>query len=192
MINKIIDFSIKNRLVIALLTLVLVAWGGYNFTHLPIDAVPDITNHQVQVVTVSPSLATQEVEQFITFPVELNMQNIQGVTEIRSISRFGLSVVTIVFKDNIDPYLARQMVTEQIKIAESDIPEGYGTPELMPVTTGLGEIYQYVIEPLPGYEKVYTPMEIRTIQDWIVKRYLSGIPGIVEVSSFGGYLKHII
>lgn len=189
MINKIIDFSVKNRLIIALLTLVLVAWGGYNFTHLPIDAVPDITNNQVQVVTVSPSLATQEVEQFITFPVELNMQNIQGVTEIRSISRFGLSVVTVVFKDNIDPYLARQMVTEQIKIAENDIPEGYGTPELMPVTTGLGEIYQYVIEPLPGYENVYTPMKIRTIQDWIVKRYLSGIPGIVEVSSFGGYLK---
>ncbi|MBU2649949.1 MAG: CusA/CzcA family heavy metal efflux RND transporter [Bacteroidetes bacterium] len=189
MINKIISFSLNNRLIIGILTLGLIAWGGYNFTILPIDAVPDITNNQVQVITVAPSLAPQEVEQFITFPVEIAMANIQDVTEIRSISRFGLSVVTIVFKDRVDPYLARQLVSEQIKIAESNIPEGYGTPEMMPITTGLGEIYQYVIEPLPGYEDIYTPLEIRTIQDWIIKRQLSGIPGIVEISSFGGYLK---
>jgi len=189
MIERIIDFSVRNRLIIGLLTLAMVAWGVYNFTILPIDAVPDITNNQVQVITVSPSLAPQEVEQFITFPVEIAMANIQDVMEIRSISRSGLSVVTIVFKDNVSPYLARQLVSEQIKIAENDIPEGYGTPEMMPITTGLGEIYQYVIEPEPGYEKVFGPMEIRTVQDWIVKRYLSGIPGIVEISSFGGYLK---
>ncbi|MBN2172719.1 MAG: CusA/CzcA family heavy metal efflux RND transporter [Bacteroidales bacterium] len=189
MIEKIISFSVKNRLIIGLLTLALIAWGVYSFTVLPIDAVPDITNNQVQVITVSPSLAPQEVEQFITFPIEIAMANIQDVVEIRSISRSGLSVVTIVFKDKVSPFLARQLVSEQIKIAEGEIPEGYGSPEMMPITTGLGEIYQYVIEPEPGYEKVYSPMEIRTIQDWIVKRYLSGIPGIVEISSFGGFLK---
>lgn len=189
MLNKIIDFSIRNRLIIGLLTLAMIAWGVYNFTILPIDAVPDITNNQVQVITVSPSLAPQEVEQFTTFPVEIAMANIQDVVEIRSISRYGLSVVTVVFKDNVDPYLARQLVSEQIKIAEGEIPDGMGQPQMMPVTTGLGEIYQYVLEPKPGFEGVYTPMEIRTIQDWIVKRFLSGIPGIVEISSFGGFVK---
>ncbi len=189
MINRIISFSLKNRLIIGILTLALISWGVYNFTILSIDAVPDITNNQVQVITVAPSLAPQEVEQFITFPVEIAMANIQDVVEIRSISRFGLSVVTIVFKDKVDPYLARQLVSEQIKIAEGNIPDGYGKPEMMPITTGLGEIYQYVIEAEPGYEEVYGPMEIRTIQDWIIKRQLSGIPGIVEISSFGGFLK---
>ncbi|MEZ5083216.1 MAG: CusA/CzcA family heavy metal efflux RND transporter [Bacteroidales bacterium] len=189
MVDRIIEFSLKNRLIIGLLTLALIAWGIFNFTLLPIDAVPDITNNQVQVITTSPSLAPQEVEQFITFPIEMTMANIQDVTEIRSISRSGLSVVTIVFADKVSPYLARQLVSEQIKIAENDIPEGYGKPEMMPITTGLGEIYQYVIEPEPAYENVYDPMKIRTIQDWIVKRYLSGIPGIVEISSFGGFLK---
>ncbi len=189
MLNKIIDFSINNRLIIGLLTIGLIAWGAYNFTVLPIDAVPDITNNQVQVITVSPSLAPQEVEQFTTFPVEIAMANLQDVVEIRSISRYGLSVVTVVFKDRVDPYLARQLVSEQIKVAEAEIPDGMGRPEMMPVTTGLGEIYQYVLEPKPGYEDVYSPMEIRTIQDWIVKRFLSGIPGIVEISSFGGKVK---
>ncbi len=189
MINRIIDFSLQNRLIIGLLTLAMIAWGVYNFTILPIDAVPDVTDNQVQVITVSPSLAPQEVEQFLTFPVEVAMANIQDVKEIRSISRFGLSVVTIVFQDRLDPYLARQLVSEQIKMAEGDIPEGYGQPEMMPITTGLGEIYQYVLEPEPGFEHLYNPMQIRTIQDWIVKRQLSGIPGIVEISSFGGYLK---
>lgn len=189
MINRIIDFSLKNRLIIGLLTLSMIAWGVYNFTILPIDAVPDITDNQVQVITVSPSLAPQEVEQFITFPVEIAMANIQDVKEIRSISRFGLSVVTIVFRDRLDHYLARQLVSEQIQIADGEIPDGYGKPEMMPITTGLGEIYQYVLEPEPGFEHLYDPMKIRTIQDWIVKRQLSGIPGIVEISSFGGYLK---
>ncbi|MEA3479634.1 MAG: CusA/CzcA family heavy metal efflux RND transporter [Bacteroidota bacterium] len=189
MIDRIIKFSLKNKLIIGILTLVLIAWGVYNFTILPIDAIPDITNNQVQVITIAPSLAPQEIEQFITYPVEIAMANIQNVVEIRSISRFGLSVVTIVFKDKVDQYLARQLVSEQITIAENNIPEGYGQPEMMPVTTGLGEIYQYVLEPEPGYEDQFTPMEIRTIQDWIVKRHLSGIPGIVEISSFGGFLK---
>jgi cobalt-zinc-cadmium resistance protein CzcA len=189
MIEKVIAFSLKNKLIIGILTLVLIAWGVYNFTILSIDAVPDITNNQVQIVTTSPSLSPQEVEQFITFPVEIAMANIQDVIEIRSISRYGLSVVTIVFKDQVDPYLARQLVSEQIQVAANEIPEGYGEPEMMPITTGLGEIYQYVIIPAKGYEERYDPVELRTVQDWIIKRQLSGIPGIVEISSFGGYLK---
>ncbi|GET29126.1 CusA/CzcA family heavy metal efflux RND transporter [Prolixibacter sp. SD074] len=189
MLDRIIEFSIRNKLVIGLLTLALIGLGIFNFTRLPIDAVPDITNNQVQVTTVSPSLAPQEVEQFITFPIEVVMANIQGVKEIRSISRFGLSVVTIVFEDRIDTHIARQMVSEQIKRAEQDIPAGYGTPEMMPITTGLGEIFQYVLVPEKGYEKAFNPMKIRTVQDWIVKRQLSGIPGIVEISSFGGEVK---
>ena len=189
MLNKIIDFSIKNRLIVGLLTLAMILWGIHSFINLPIDAVPDITNNQVQVITISPSLAPQEVEQFITFPVEIAMANIQDVVEIRSISRYGLSVVTIVFEDDVSQYLARQLVGEQIQVAEGQIPNGMGSPEMMPITTGLGEIYQYVIIPKAGYENVYSSMEIRTIQDWIVKRYLSGIPGIVEISSFGGLVK---
>jgi len=156
---------------------------------LPIDAVPDITNNQVQVVTVSSSLAPQEVEQFITYPIEVATANIPNVIEIRSISRFGLSVVTIVFEDWVPMLEARQFVKEQIDLAAGEIPDGLGTPELMPITTGLGEIYQYVLEVEPGYEDRYDAMDLRTIQDWIVKRQLAGIPGIIEVSSFGGYLK---
>ena len=189
MIDRIIEFSIRNKLVIGLFTLALIVFGVYSFQNLPVDAVPDITNNQVQVVTSSPSLAPQEVEQFITFPVEMAMANIQNVVEIRSISRFGLSVVTIVFKDRMDIHLARQLVKEQIDIAAEQIPEGYGSPQMMPVTTGLGEIYQYVIQPQPGYEDKYDLMELRTVHDWIVKRYLAGIPGIVEISSFGGLFK---
>jgi len=189
MLENIITFSIRNKFVIGLLTLALIAWGVYSFIRLPIDAVPDITNNQVQVITISPSLAPQEVEQFITFPVEAAMANIQDVTEIRSLSRFGLSVVTIVFKDNVDVMRARQFVAEQITLAEQEIPSDYGAPEMMPVTTGLGEIYQYVLEPKAGYEEQYSLYDLRTIQDWIVKRQLAGIPGIVEISSFGGLLK---
>ena len=189
MLNRTISFSIRNKFVVGLLTLAMIVWGVYNFVQLPIDAVPDITNNQVQVITISPSLAPQEVEQFITFPVETAMANIQDVTEIRSISRFGLSVVTIVFKDDVNILHARQRVSEQIKIAESQIPESYGAPEMMPVTTGLGEIYQYVVQPKPGYEKAYSLYDLRTIQDWIIKRQLAGIPGIVEISTFGGWLK---
>jgi heavy metal efflux system protein len=189
MLNKIIAFSLKNKLVVGLLTLAMAIWGVYNFIQLPIDAVPDITNNQVQVITISPSLAPQEVEQFVTFPVEVAMANIQDVVEIRSISRFGLSVVTIVFKDQVDIFKARQMVSEQIKMAENQIPSNYGRPEMMPITTGLGEIYQYVVEPRTGYEKVYSLYDLRTVQDWIIKRQLSGIPGIVDISTFGGWLK---
>ena len=170
MLSPVIQFSTRNKLVVGLLTIALIAWGVYSFIRLPIDAVPDITNNQVQVITISPSLAPQEVEQFITFPVETAMANIQDVTEIRSLSRFGLSVVTIVFKDNVDVMRARQIVSEQIVLAQAEIPADYGTPQMMPVTTGLGEIYQYVVEPKPGFEKRYSLYDLRTIQDWIVKR----------------------
>ena len=156
---------------------------------LPIDAVPDITNNQVQIVTVSPTLAPQEVEQLITFPIEIAMSNIMNVEEIRSVSRFGLSLVTVVFKESVPTLDARQLINEQIQTVAGEIPTELGTPELMPITTGLGEIYQYVLKVAPGYEDKYDAMELRTIQDWIVKRQLSGIPGIVEINSFGGYLK---
>ena len=156
---------------------------------LPIDAVPDITNNQVQVVTVSPTLAPQEVEQLITIPVETSMSNIMNVTEIRSVSRFGLSLVTIVFKESVPTLEARQLVNEQIQTVASEIPQELGIPEMMPITTGLGEIYQYVLKVDKAHEKDYDAMELRTIQDWIVRRQLSGIPGIVEINSFGGYLK---
>ncbi len=189
MLDKIILFSVKNKLIIGLLTLSLVLWGIYSLSRLPIDAVPDITNNQVQVITTSPSLAAEEVERLITFPIEITMSTIPNIEEIRSFSRFGLSVVTIVFKEKIDVYWARQQVNERLIEAESKIPTGIGKPGLAPVTTGLGEIYQYVIGAAPGYEDTYDAMELRTIQDWIVRRQLLGTPGVADVSSFGGYLK---
>ena len=189
MLDKIIYFSIHNKLVVGLAVLALVAWGGWSVTQLPIDAVPDITNNQVQVITVAPSLAAQETERLITFPVEQTMATIPDLEEIRSFSRFGLSVVTIVFKENADVYWARQQVFERLQQAKSQIPAGIGSPELGPVTTGLGEIYQYIIKPKKGYAKKYPPMELRTIQDWIVRRQLLGTEGVAEVASFGGYLK---
>ncbi|ARS34619.1 CusA/CzcA family heavy metal efflux RND transporter [Pontibacter actiniarum] len=189
MFDKIISFSIKNKLVIGLFVLALIGWGTYSLNRIPLDAVPDITNNQVQVITQAPDLATQEVEQFITYPMETAMSFIPDVEEIRSISRFGLSVITIVFEEDVDPYLARQLVSEQIKTASENIPEGFGTPQLAPMVTGLSEIYQYTLVEEEGYDTVYSPMELRSIQDWIVKRQLAGVPGVAEVSSFGGYLK---
>lgn len=189
MFNAILRFSVKKKLFVGLTTLFLLIGGIYSMLTLPIDAVPDITNNQVQIVTVSPTLAPQEVEQLITMPVEIAMSNIMNVTEIRSVSRFGLSVVTVVFKENVSTLDARQLVNEQIQTVSGEIPSELGAPELMPITTGLGEIYQYVLKVAPGYEDKYDAMELRTIQDWIVKRQLSGIPGIVEINSFGGYLK---
>ncbi|MBO9702963.1 MAG: CusA/CzcA family heavy metal efflux RND transporter [Sporocytophaga sp.] len=189
MLDKIIYFSIKHKLIVGMLTIALIIWGCWSATRLPIDAVPDITNNQVQVITTSPSLAAQEVERLISFPVEISMANIPGIIEIRSISRFGLSVVTIVFADDIDIYWARQQVSERLKAAIEQIPKGVGIPDLSPITTGLGEIYQYVLHPKKGYEKKYSAMELRTIQDWIVRRQMLGTKGVADISSFGGYLK---
>ena len=189
MLNKIIRFSIKNKLFIGLFTLALIIWGSYSLSKLPIDAVPDITDNQVMVITVTPTLAAQEVERLITFPVEQTMASIPGIKEIRSFSRFGLSLVTIVFNESVNVYWARQQISERLSLAAKQIPEGVGTPEMAPVTTGLGEIYQYVIHPKKGYEDKYNAMDLRTIQDWIVKRQLIGTPGVAEVSGFGGYVK---
>lgn len=189
MIDKIINVSILNKPIIGLFLIGLIVWGSYSMTQISIDAVPDITNNQVQVITLAPTLAAQEAERFITAPIELAIANIPDVIEIRSISRFGISVITIVFKDEVDIYKARQLVGERLKEAENLIPEGLGTPELAPVSSGLGEIYHYIIRTKPGYENKYSPMDLRTIQDWIVKRQLSGTPGLAEVSGWGGYLK---
>lgn len=189
MLDKIIQNSIKNKIIVGLLTLALVIWGGYSLTQLPIDAVPDITNNQVQVITTSPSLAAEEVERLITFPIEITMATIPQLEEIRSFSRFGLSVVTIVFKEDVDVYWARQQVNERLADVQAQIPPGVGQPGMAPITTGLGEIYQYVVGTEPGYEEQYDARELRTIQDWIVRRQLLGTPGVADVSSFGGYLK---
>ncbi|MBN2631969.1 MAG: CusA/CzcA family heavy metal efflux RND transporter [Bacteroidales bacterium] len=189
MLTKILDFSLKNKLIIILFTITVAAFGIYAVFNIPVGAVPDITNNQVQVLTTSGNLSTQEIEQFITAPVEMEMANLPGVKEIRSISKFGLSVVTIVFRDNMGTYLPRQLIAEKIKSASEKIPEGFGIPEMGPITTGLGEIYQYTLDIRPGYEDQYTPMDLRTIQDWIIRRRLSGINGVVEINSWGGYLK---
>lgn len=189
MLNKIIAFSIKNKLIVGLFILALIGYGIYQFTQLPIDAVPDITDNQVQVITVTPSLGAPDVERLITFPIEQCSSNIPGLKEIRSFSRFGLSLITIVFEDDVDIYWARQQVTERLKIAEQQIPKGIGSPELAPVTTGLGEIYQYVLKPKHGYEAKYNATELRTIQDWLVKRQLVSVKGVADVSSFGGRVK---
>jgi cobalt-zinc-cadmium resistance protein CzcA len=189
MLNKIIEFSIKNKLIIGLSVLGLIAYGAYEVKKLPIDAVPDITNNQVQVITIAPALGAPDVERLITFPIEQVNNNIPGLIELRSFSRFGLSVVTIVFDDKTDIYWARQQVAERLQQAQEQIPKGFGTPVLAPVTTGLGEIYQYAVRPKKGYENKYNAMELRTIQDWIVRRQLLGVKGVAEVSSFGGLLK---
>ena len=189
MLYNIIRFSIHNKLIIALFTFALIGWGYYSVRMLPIDAVPDITNNQVQIITQSPSLAAQEVERLISFPIEQAMATIPKIEEVRSISRFGLSVVTVVFKENVDIYWARQLVGEKLGTAVKDIPPNVGSPELAPISTGLGEIYQYVIHPTKGFEKKFSASDLRTIQDWIVRRQLLGIPGVADVSSFGGMLK---
>ena len=189
MLNKIIEFSIKNKLLIGLFTFVLFFYGIYQVSKLPIDAVPDITNNQVQVITIAPSFGATDIERLVTFPIEQANNNISGLKEIRSFSRFGLSLVTMVFDDETDIYWARQQVAERLQKVQSQIPQGIGTPELGPVSTGLGEIYQYVIRPKEGYEKKYNETELRTIQDWIVRRQLLGVKGVAEVSSFGGKLK---
>ena len=189
MINKIINFSVNNKLITGVLLTIFVLFGIYSFTQLSVDALPDVTNNQVQVVTNTPNLATQEVEQFITYPLETEFKSLSDMVELRSTSRSGLSVITIVFKDNVPVNIARQRVDEKIKTATDNIPKQYGTPELLPPTTGLGEIFQYVLVPQKGYEEKFNLSELRTIQDWIVRRQLLGTVGVVDVSSFGGKLK---
>jgi cobalt-zinc-cadmium resistance protein CzcA len=189
MLSKIIQFSIKNKLVVLLGVFALILGGIYSISKLPIDAVPDITNNQVLIITSVPSAGAPDVERLITIPIEQATRNIPGIIEQRSFSRFGLSLVTLDFKDNIDIYWARQQVSERLITAKSQMPEGMGIPELGPLTTGLGEIYQYVLRTKKGYEGKYSLMELRTMQDWVVRKQLLGTPGVADVSSFGGAVK---
>lgn len=186
MINNIISFSIRNKFIIGLFTLALIGIGIYSMKTINLGSVPDITNNQVQVMTVSPNLATEDIEQFITYPVEMAMGNLPGVNEIRSVSRFGLSVVTIVFDDDMGIYKPRQLVQEKLSEVQDKIPEKFGNPSMGPITTGLGEIYQYTIKSKPGYDTMFTTTELRTIQDWIVRRQLTLVDGVVGVNAFGG------
>ncbi|RYE58801.1 MAG: CusA/CzcA family heavy metal efflux RND transporter [Sphingobacteriales bacterium] len=189
MLDNIIRFSIRNKLVIAVFTLALIAWGTWSASKLPVDALPDITNNQVQILTKAPTLAAQEVEQFITYPVEKAMGNLPDLTEIRSFSRFGISVITLVFKESTNIYFSRQLIAEKLNEVQESIPEGLGKPEMAPMTTGLGEIYQYIIHPKKGSESKYSAMDLRTFQDWIVSRQLYGIAGVAEITGFGGISK---
>jgi cobalt-zinc-cadmium resistance protein CzcA len=189
MIERIINFSIKNKFIIGLFVVALIGWGAYSLTQLPIDATPDITNNQVQVISLAPSLAVQEVESSITAPIEVAVANIPNIIELRSISRLGLSVTTIVFKDNVDIYWARQQVGERLKEAEDIIPAGLAKIEMAPISTGLGEIYQYRLAVEKGYETKYTPMELRTLQDWTVRREMLGTTGVADINSYGGFVK---
>jgi len=189
MIERIIHFSIKNKFIIGLFVVALIGWGTYSLTQLPIDATPDITNNQVQVISLAPSLAVQEVESSITAPIEVAVANIPNIIELRSISRLGLSVTTIVFKDNVDIYWARQQVGERLKEAEDIIPAGLAKIEMAPISTGLGEIYQYRLAVEKGYETKFTPMELRTLQDWTVRREMLGTTGVADINSYGGFVK---
>jgi len=189
MLDKIIQFSIRNKFVILLFTLVLIAWGSYSLKKLPLDALPDITNNQVQIITTAPTLASQEVEQLITYPLERAVKTVPNIIELRSISRFGLSVVTVVFEDDVDIYWAREQIFQRLKEAEENIPDYVNSPELAPISTGLGEIYQYDVYAKKGYENKYSAVELRTIQDWIIIPQLQGIKGVAEVSTWGGKLK---
>lgn len=189
MLNAIIHFSIRNKLIVGLMVLALMIVGVIETTKLPIDAVPDITNNQVLVITTAPSLGAPDVERFITVPIEQATRNVPGIVEQRSFSRFGLSLVTIVFNEQTDVYWARTQISERLAQVRQQIPEGMGVPELGPVSTGLGEIFQYVVRPKPGYEQKFSQTELRTIQDWIIRKQLLATEGIADVSSFGGQLK---
>lgn len=184
MVNKIILFAVRQRMFVMLGVIALIIGGIIAAYQLPIDAVPDITTNQVQIFTVAPALAPQEIERLVSYPIEIAMQNLPDIEEVRSVSKFGLSAVTVIFKEDVDTYFGRQLVFERLQEAKGDLPPGLAEPELGPVTTGLGEIYQYEV-----VGERYTPMELRSIQDWIIKRQLAGIPGLAEVNTFGGELK---
>ncbi|MCX6220240.1 MAG: CusA/CzcA family heavy metal efflux RND transporter [Bacteroidia bacterium] len=189
MIERVIHFSIRNKFIVGLFVLALVGWGTYSLTKLPIDAIPDITNNQVQIISLAPSLAVQEVESFITAPIEVAVANIPDIVELRSISRLGLSVITVVFKDDVDVYWARQQLSERLKEAEEIIPPGLAKVSLAPISSGLGEIYQYRLAVAKGFEKRYNPMDLRTIQDWTVRREMLGTAGVADINSYGGFVK---
>jgi len=187
MLENIMRFSIRNKLIISIAILAMAAWGVHSLLNLPIDAVPDITNNQVQVITIAPAHSAQDIERLVTFPVEQTMATIPELEEVRSFSRFGLSVVTLVFKEKTDIYWARQQVGERLTMVA--LPQGIDKPEMGPVSTGLGEIFQYQLKVEPEFADQYSITELRTIQDWIVRRALLGTKGLADVSSFGGHVK---
>jgi cobalt-zinc-cadmium resistance protein CzcA len=187
MLDRIIQFSVKNKLAIGIFILLWIIYGIFELSRLPIDAVPDITNDQVQIITTAPSLGAEDVERLITFPIEQALSNIPKLKESRSMSRFGLSLITIVFEDGVDVYWARQQVTERIQ--QLEISESASKPELAPASTGLGEIYQYVLRAKPGFGNKFSLADIRSVQDWMVRRQLLGTKGVADVSTFGGELK---
>ncbi len=184
MLNRILEFSLANRFLIIIIALVVVGIGIRSMLKLPIDAVPDVTPNQVQILTNSPGLGPVEVERFITFPVETAMSGLPGIEGIRSVSRFGLSAVTVTFKEDVDIYFARRLVMERLPQAREMIPEGFGTPEMGPISTGLGEIYQFEVK-----GEGYSLMELRSILEWDIAFKLKSVPGIVEVNTYGGELK---
>ena len=188
MFQKLITYSIRHKLVIGVLSIALAIWGVWSLMHLPFDSTPDITDNQVQVITQAPSLGAQEVEQYVTTPVEMALANIPRIQERRSISRSGLSVITLVFDDAADIYWARSQVSQVVEQLEKELPKNTET-EMGPIATGLGEIYHYTIRAKKGYEHKYSLTQLRTMQDWIVRKQLSGTPGVAEVSGWGGYVK---
>jgi heavy metal efflux system protein len=189
MLDSIIKFSIKNKLIIGIMSVMLIIWGLWSGSKLPIDALPDITNNQVQIITTSPTLAAQEIEKFITYPIEQAVKPIAKIVELRSISRFGLSSITVVFEEDVDIYWARAQILERVKEAEESIPQGFGTPTLAPISTGLGEIYQYTISAKAGFEEKFDAKDLRSIQDWVIKPQIIGTKGVAEVNTLGGLLK---
>lgn len=189
MIDGLINYSIKNKLAIGIFTLILSIYGIYSIIKLPIDAVPDVSNNQVQIITQNPNLAPYEIEKFLTSPIELAMANTPGLIEMRSMSKFGLSSVVLIFSDETDIYRARQLVMERLKELEKDIPKELGSPNLAPVVTGLGEVYQYVVKPKYDGDTTYSLMDLRTIQDWVIRKKILGTEGVADVSSFGGLVK---
>ena len=195
MAAQLVEWALRNRFLVIVMLVLLCVAGVESALRLPIDAVPDVTNVQVQVLTKAPALAPLEVERLITFPVESAMAGLPDLEEIRSVSKFGLSAVTIVFVEGTDIYRSRQLVSERLSEAREAIPQGYGTPEMGPIATGLGEIYQFEVKGEPACnggadrDDCYSPMELRTILDWFVAYQLKSVPGVVEVNSFGGELK---
>lgn len=190
MIHRLIEFALKQRVLILIGTVLIAAIGTYAFQKLPIDAFPDVTNIQVQVITETPGRSPVEVEQFITYPIEVQMTGLPQLIELRSLSKFGLSMVTIVFEDNVDIYFARQLVLERLIEAREKLPEG-AEPAMGPISTGLGEIYQYTLEQPTNSQdsSLESLMKLRTIQDWIVRPILKTVPGVTDVNAFGGFVK---
>lgn len=189
MIERILRFSLANKFIVLLFSLVILLAGLFSLSSISVGAVPDVTNNQVQIITTSRSLSTEDVEKFLTLPVELEIANLPGVMEIRSISKFGLSVVTVVFEESMGTYLPRQLITERLDAIKARIPEGFGSPFMGPISTGLGELVQYTVEVEEAYKDAYTLTDLRALHDWVIARQLAGIPGIIEVITWGGNLK---